>query len=77
MNIKTAAFGDKRTPTQVLISAQQDAENYDCVVVVVLDKDGYVDSAWSDGSALKRMGMLDVAKVRMMKKCIPLMGSAE
>jgi len=64
--VHTAAFGGKRTPKHTIISALEDAEDAQLAIVVLLDKDGYVMSAWSDGSCLKRLGLLEIAKQRMV-----------
>ena len=66
MSIITAAFGGKHTPKQVLLDALEHAESFQCCVVVYFDADDYVNTAWSDGSMLQRLGMLDIAKLRMI-----------
>ena len=65
MTVETAAFGGKHTPKQVLLDAMGHAESFKCCVVVYLDDDDYVNTSWSDSSMLTRMGMMDVAKLRM------------
>ena len=65
MSISTAAFGGKHTPKQVLLDALEKTEDCQCLVVVYLDSNDYVMTSWSDGSMLQRMGMMDVAKLRM------------
>ncbi len=64
--IATAAFGGKHTPRQVLLDALEDADTFKCCVLVCVDDEDYVNAGWSDGSMLKRMGMMDVAKLRML-----------
>lgn len=64
--IETVAFGGRHTPTQVLIDALNNAETFKCCVVVYLDDEDYVQTTWSDGSMLMRIGMMDVAKLRML-----------
>jgi len=63
--VSTAAFGGKHTPRQVLIDALNHTDRFKCCVVVCLDDEDYVHTSWSDGSSLKRMGMMEVAKLRM------------
>lgn len=65
MSVETFAFGGKHTPEQVLVDVLNDGNEKKCLVVVYLDGDDYIQTAWSDGSMLGRMGMLDVAKLRM------------
>jgi len=66
-NLKTAQFGNKHAPEQTLIDALSVIEGTKIAVVVFLDKDDYVCTSWSDGSLLKRLGMMDIAKIRMME----------
>ena len=66
MSISTAAFGGKHTPKQVLLDALDHAGDFKCCVLVYVDQNDYVYTAWSDGSMLMRMGMMDVAKIRML-----------
>lgn len=67
-NLKTAAFGGKRTPQQSLIGAMEDDRFADAkiAVVVFLDADDGINTCWSDGSLLKRIGLLEFAKRRMI-----------
>jgi len=65
-NIRTAAFGNKHTPKQVLLDALNQSDDMKVCVVVHLDKDDYVITSWSDGSSLKRMGMMQAAALRML-----------
>lgn len=65
-NVKTIAFGNRHTPKQVLIDAMEHAETAKMCVVVMLDADEYVQTAWASSSMLSRIGMLDVAKLRMI-----------
>ncbi len=67
MNISVAAFGGNRTPRQALLNVLDLADDAKIAVVVILDKDDGVNTAWSDGSLLKRIGMLEFAKMRMME----------
>lgn len=67
MNVETFSFGGKHTPEQTLISALNNDDDKQCVVIVYLDRDGYVKTVWSDGSMLGRIGMLDVAKTQMLE----------
>ena len=65
-SVTTIAFGNKHTPHQTLIDATAKIDGVQTVVVVMLDADDYVVTSWSDGSMLKRLGMLDIAKLRMI-----------
>jgi hypothetical protein len=67
MSISTAAFGGKHTPKQVLLDALNHADDFKCCVLVYVDQNDYVYTAWSDGSMLKRIGMMDVAQIRMLE----------
>lgn len=66
--VRTIAFGGKRTPEQALIGAMEDElfEGAKIAVVVFLDKDEGINTCWSDGSLLKRIGLLEFAKRRMI-----------
>ncbi len=65
-SVTTIAFGNKHTPHQTLIDAMSHIDGVQTVIVVMLDEDDYVVTSWSDGSMLKRLGMLDMAKLRMI-----------
>jgi len=66
-NLETAQFGNKHAPEQTLIDVLSNIDGAKVVVVVMLDKDDYVQTSWSDGSMLMRIGMMDVAKIRMLE----------
>jgi len=65
--LKTAAFGNRHTPRQLLIDALEKVEKAKMAVLIYVDENDYIISGWSDGSLLKRIGMLDVAKLRMIE----------
>jgi hypothetical protein len=64
--LKTAAFGEKVSPAQLLIDAMQHMEGAHMLVLVFIDKDDIICTAWSDGRVTERCGILDVAKARMI-----------
>lgn len=64
--LKTAAFGNKLTPAQLLAGSMSDVEGASLAVLVYVDKDGYVCTGWSDGHLTDRCGILEVAKHRMI-----------
>lgn len=66
-NVKTIPFGNRHSPKQVLIDAMEHADTAKMLVVVMLDGEDYVQTSWSDGSMLARVGMCDVAKGRMIE----------
>jgi len=65
-NLRTTTFGNKRSPEQTLIHALSDVDGVKIAVVVFLDKNDYIQTGWSDGSMLKRIGMMDIAKQQMI-----------
>ena len=64
--VEVINFGNKRTPKQTVIDALNKMDDEQIAIVVFLSKDDYVNTAWSDGSQLKRIGMLEFAKNAMM-----------
>ena len=64
--LKSAAFGGQITPTQLLADTVRLVGGAKCAVLVYLDDDGYIKTGWSDGSLAERLGLLDVAKHRMI-----------
>lgn len=66
-NIRTAVFGGRHSPEQVLLDALNHAEHMQCCVVIYFDKDEFIQTSWSDGSMLQRMGMAQVAALRMLE----------
>lgn len=62
----TREFGGRHSPQQVLVDAMQYVDGAQCLVVAFIDKDGYICSSWSDSSVTTRLGVLDVAKHRMI-----------
>ena len=65
-NLKTAQFGTKQTPQQTLIDALENGSKAKIAIVVYLDESYYIHTSWSDGSLLKRLGMLEIAKLKML-----------
>ena len=65
-NIRTAAFGNKHTPKQLLLDALNHADQMQICIVIQLDAEDCVQTSWSDGSLLSRMGMTQVASLRML-----------
>ncbi len=66
MSVETAAFGSKKSAKQVLIDAIQHSDDAQGLIIVMKDKDGYINSSWSDGSGLERIGLLQVAIARQI-----------
>ena len=64
-NVETFPFGDRHTPKQTLLSCLSEVEDAKIAIVIYLDKDDYIETAWSDGSLLKRLGLLYMAADRM------------
>lgn len=67
-NIEVIAFNNKQNPEQVLIDSMEDAKDAKALVVVMLDKDDYILTGWSHGWSTQRIGLLEIAKHRMMIK---------
>lgn len=70
MSISTAPFGGKTSPKQTIIDALELSEDVDveiAVVVVLTKENKIVSTGWSDGSLLKRLGMLEMAKHQMIQ----------
>lgn len=67
MSVKVVAFGDKRNAQQTLLEAMNHVDSdTKMVVIVALDKDDAIHTAWSDGSLLKRLGLCDIVKDSMI-----------
>lgn len=64
--LKTANFGNRHTPCQVLIDALHEAEDAKACIVVLLDKDDYIRTGWSDAWTTTRVGLLEFAKQRII-----------
>jgi len=62
MSVETAPFGGKLGSHQLVTSLIDEIKDSKIAIVVYLDQDEYVWTYWSDGSSLKRLGMLDMAK---------------
>ncbi len=67
MSIKVVDFGGKLTPEQLLLRCMEHASRAKILCVVMLDEDDYILTGASDGSALKKLGLLDVFKDRLME----------
>lgn len=67
MSVETAPFGGKLGAHQLVTSLIDEIKESQIAIVVFLDKDDFVETYWSDGSSLKRLGMLDMAKRRIME----------
>lgn len=67
LTVTTHSFGDRHTPQQVLIDALEQADDMQVVVIVYLDKEDFIHSGWSDGSSLKRIGMLETVKSSILE----------
>lgn len=65
-NVHVVPFGDRLTPQQLIAEALADADDAEIVVISFLGKDGDIRTSWSTGSLLKRLGLLDFCKLRMM-----------
>lgn len=63
-NVKTTNFGDKHSPSQVLIDALDKAGTAKTVIVIILDEEDYIQTSWSDSTSLVRLGLLETAKYR-------------
>jgi hypothetical protein len=65
-NVKTRDFGGKLSPSQVLIDVMQYTDEAKTLVVVFIDKDDCINTAWADGALSQRVGLCDIAKHRMI-----------
>lgn len=68
--IHVARFGGERTPKQAVVDILDKLDDAELAVVVILDKDGGIYTSWSDGCTVKKMGMLEFAKIRIMDASI-------
>jgi hypothetical protein len=59
--IRTALFGGKRNPKQVLADALGESDKMEAVVVCAKYKDGIIRYAWSDGDLLTMIGLAALA----------------
>lgn len=59
--IRTAAFGGKRNPKQVLADSLGESEKMEAVLVCARYKDGVIRYAWSDGELLVLCGLAALA----------------
>ena len=66
--IKSASFGGKRNPKQVLADSLGKADAFERVVVVAEYKDGAIVAGWSDGEKLKHIGMLRFAEFDLLRQ---------
>lgn len=66
-NVEAVKFGNKVTPQQALLGTLNEATDMDCVVIVYVDREGYIRTSWSNSSMLKRLGMMQVASNRMIE----------
>ena len=66
-NVQVAHFAGKRTPSQSVLDALGGLNDAKIAVLVFLDKDEQINTSWSDGSLLNRVGMLEFAKIRMIE----------
>ena len=57
----TGEFGGKRDPRQVLLDALSECDEYEDLVIVVVDKNKDCRMGWSDGRYLKHIGMMTFA----------------
>lgn len=62
MSVETAPFGGKLGAHQLVTSLIDELKDSQIAIVVYLDKEDCTHTYWSDGSSLKRLGMLDIAK---------------
>lgn len=73
MNEKTLNFDAYKakkegivTTHSLLENAFNNAENFEQVVVITIDNEGYVQTGWSDGGGIRTIGLLEVAKQQIM-----------
>lgn len=67
MSVETVAFGNRHTPEQILLDALQQTKHMKTIVLVYMDNDRYVHSAWSQGMSVERIGLLELAKLRQVE----------
>lgn len=67
MTIKVVDFGGKLTPDQLLLRCMEKSSTAKIVCVVMLGEDDYVMTGASDGSCLKKIGMLEMFKDRLVR----------
>ena len=67
MSIKVVDFGGKLTPDQLLLRCMEKSSTAKIVCVVMLGDDNYIMTGASDGSCLKKLGMIDVFRDRLIK----------
>lgn len=64
MTLEVGFFGEDLTPEQILLDALSQRPD---AVVLVVRKGTKVGAAWSDGSKLEYLGMLEFGKSQIME----------
>ena len=59
--VAIADFGGKLTAKQLLIGSIEEADDWTEAVIISIDKDDLIITNWTSGSALKKVGMLELA----------------
>ena len=67
MSIKVGDFGGKMTPDQLLLKCMEKSSTAKIVCVVMLGADNHIMTGASDGSCLKKLGMLELFRDRLIK----------
>ncbi len=67
MTVKVVDFGGKLTPDQLLLRCMERSSTAKIVCVIMLTDDDYILTGASDGSALKKLGMIDYFKDKLLK----------
>ena len=65
-DVKAGDFGGDKSPRQVLLDALDECENYEDLVVVAIDKEGFVRTGWASGFTTTHVGMLAFASQRLI-----------
>lgn len=64
--VKSAAFGGRKSPGQILADIYGDVQDADVCVITFRAKDGRIYTSWSDGLLTERIGLVEIAKAAMM-----------
>lgn len=67
MTIEVVDFGGKLTPEQLLLRCMEKASTTKILCVIMLGEDDYIMTGASEGSCLKKIGMIEMFKDRLVR----------
>ena len=67
-DVTTKDFGETFTPQQTLLNALEFADDMEMVIVVIKNKDRYMNTAMSTATSLEQIGLLAMAQFKLMQQ---------